>query len=191
VSNHLDQRAGKEHPGLRSVDSDVVEDRLELRPNELRRQFVHSRDAGHVLRSQRGDRGHAVAARGRERLQVGLNACAAARIRAGDGQTTWNRDSSLPSPVRTGSGSTGVISAPKGTPVTPGYHRRMAVEAALWDDLLEGEEVAHVTTLASAQAQTVPLPDDLEPRLHEALPISELYLHQRAAWDAARRGEHV
>ena len=67
----------------------------------------------------------------------------------------------------------------------------MAVEAALWDDLLEGEEVAHVTTLASAEAQTVPLPDDLEPRLHEALPISELYLHKRAAWDAARRGEHV
>ncbi|TML94160.1 MAG: DEAD/DEAH box helicase [Actinobacteria bacterium] len=67
----------------------------------------------------------------------------------------------------------------------------MAVEAALWDDLLEGEEVAHVTTLASAEAQTVPLPDDLEPRLHEALPLSELYLHQRAAWDAARRGEHV
>ena len=67
----------------------------------------------------------------------------------------------------------------------------MAVEAALWDDLLEGEEVAHVTTLASAEAQTVPLPDDLEPRLHEALALSELYLHQRAAWDAARRGEHV
>ena len=67
----------------------------------------------------------------------------------------------------------------------------MTVQAALWDDLLEGEEVAHVTTLASAEAQTVPLPDDLEPRLHEALPLSELYLHQRAAWDAARRGEHV
>src|SRR2546430_7911530 len=51
--------------------------------------------------------------------------------------------------------------------------------------------VAHVTTLAWAEAQPVPLPDDLEPRLHEALPLSELYLHQRAAWDAARRGEHV
>src|SRR5439155_3055367 len=97
----------------------------------------------------------------------------------------------LPSPVRTGSGSTGVISASKGTPVTPGYHRQMAVEAALWDDLLEGEEVAHLTTLASVEAQTVALPDELEPRLREALPVSELYLHQRAAWDAARRGEHV
>src|SRR5438094_3163949 len=97
----------------------------------------------------------------------------------------------LPSPVRTGSGSTGVISASKGTPVTPGYHRQMAVEAALWDDLLEGEEVAHLTPLASVEAQTVALPAELEPRLREALPVSELYLHQRAAWDAARRGEHV
>src|SRR5881396_1205270 len=97
----------------------------------------------------------------------------------------------LPSPVRTGSGSTGVISAPKGTPVTPGYHRRMAVEAALWDDLLEGEEPAHVTTLAAAEAETVPFPEDLEPRLREGLPVSELYLHQRATWEAARRGEHV
>jgi DEAD/DEAH box helicase domain-containing protein len=84
-----------------------------------------------------------------------------------------------------------VISAPKGTPVTPGYHRRMAVEAALWDDLLEGEEIAHVTTLAPAEPQTLPLPDELEPRLREALPVSELYLHQRAAWEAAQRGEHV
>jgi DEAD/DEAH box helicase domain-containing protein len=67
----------------------------------------------------------------------------------------------------------------------------MAVEAALWDDLLEGEEPAHVTTLAAAEAETVPFPEDLEPRLREGLPVSELYLHQRATWEAARRGEHV
>ena len=67
----------------------------------------------------------------------------------------------------------------------------MAVEAALWDDLLEGEELAHVTTLSPVEARTMPLPEDLEPRLREALPVSELYLHQREAWDAARAGEHV
>jgi DEAD/DEAH box helicase domain-containing protein len=67
----------------------------------------------------------------------------------------------------------------------------MAVEAALWDDLLEGEELAHVTTLAPTEAETVPLPVELDPRLREALPVSQLYLHQRAAWDAARRGEHL
>jgi DEAD/DEAH box helicase domain-containing protein len=75
--------------------------------------------------------------------------------------------------------------------VTPGYHRKMAVEATLWDDLLEGEEIAHVTTLAPTEPQTVPLPEDLEPLLREALPVTELYLHQRASWEAAQRGEHV
>src|SRR5438128_7733262 len=67
----------------------------------------------------------------------------------------------------------------------------MSVETPRWDDLLEGEELAHLTTVASTEPQTVPLPEDLEPRLREALPVSELYLHQRAAWDAARRGEQM
>jgi hypothetical protein len=48
----------------------------------------------------------------------------------------------------------------------------MAVETALWDDLLEGEEPAHVTTLVAAEAETVPLPDELDPRLRAALPVS-------------------
>ncbi len=98
---------------------------------------------------------------------------------------------SLPSPVRTGSGSTGVISAPEGTPVRRGYHRRVAVETALWDDLLEGEELAHLTVVPSAEPQTAPLPPELHPKLAAALPFPELYLHQRRAWDAAARGEHV
>jgi DEAD/DEAH box helicase domain-containing protein len=67
----------------------------------------------------------------------------------------------------------------------------MAVEAVLWDDLLEGEEVAHVATVASVDALTGPLPDDLEPALRQTLPFEGLYLHQRAAWDAARRGEQM
>src|SRR5205807_7393847 len=70
-----------------------------------------------------------------------------------------SRASFLPSPVLTGSGSTGVISARKGTPVGPGYHREMAVRTALWDDLLEGEELAHVKTIPAADARTAPLPD--------------------------------
>src|ERR671935_1574 len=86
----------------------------------------------------------------------------------------------LPSPVRTGSGSTGVISARTGTLVTRGYHRRMAVGAALWDDLLEGEEVAHVAEIPSAEARTAPLPEELHPKLRAALTrrgLTELYLH--------------
>jgi DEAD/DEAH box helicase domain-containing protein len=84
-----------------------------------------------------------------------------------------------------------VISAPKGTPVTPGYHREMAVGTTLWDDLLEGEEIAHVDTVPPVEALTAPLPDDLHPKLREALPFDELYVHQRAAWDASARGEHL
>jgi DEAD/DEAH box helicase domain-containing protein len=67
----------------------------------------------------------------------------------------------------------------------------MAVDAATWDDLLEGEELAHLTTVASAEARTAPLPPELHPKLAAALPFDELYLHQRRAWDAAARGEHV
>src|SRR5207302_10253774 len=86
--------------------------------------------------------------------------------------------SSLPSPVLTGSGSTGVISARTGTPVTPGYHRKMAVRTALWDDLLEGEELAHVKTIPAADARTAPLPDNLHSALGDELPFGSLYAHQ-------------
>jgi DEAD/DEAH box helicase domain-containing protein len=67
----------------------------------------------------------------------------------------------------------------------------MTTELALWDDLLEGEEIAHVDTVPPVEALTAPLPDDLHPKLREALPFDELYVHQRAAWDASARGEHL
>jgi DEAD/DEAH box helicase domain-containing protein len=67
----------------------------------------------------------------------------------------------------------------------------MAVGAALWDDLLEDEEVAHLDTVPSVEALTAPLPEDLHPQLRHSLPFGELFMHQRAAWDAAARGEHL
>ncbi len=67
----------------------------------------------------------------------------------------------------------------------------MAVEAALWDDLLEGEEVAHAETIPPADPRTAPLPDELQPGLRDVLPFDALYAHQRAAWDRAARGEHL
>jgi DEAD/DEAH box helicase domain-containing protein len=67
----------------------------------------------------------------------------------------------------------------------------VAVETALWDDLLEGEELAHLTTVAAAEPRTASLPPELHPKLAAALPFAELYLHQRRAWDAAAHGEHV
>jgi DEAD/DEAH box helicase domain-containing protein len=62
---------------------------------------------------------------------------------------------------------------------------------AVWDDLLEGEEVAHVEAVAAAEARTVSFPETLHPRLREALPYDGLFGHQREAWDAAARGEHL
>ncbi|OLE00024.1 MAG: DEAD/DEAH box helicase [Actinobacteria bacterium 13_1_20CM_4_69_9] len=63
--------------------------------------------------------------------------------------------------------------------------------AATWDDLLDGEELAHVETVPATDARIAPLPEDLHPRLREILPFDGLYEHQRAAWDAAASGEHL
>src|SRR5437899_9809861 len=70
----------------------------------------------------------------------------------------------------------------------------MSVATSPWDDLLQGEEIAYVSTEPAREARLAPLPDELHPRVRDALAaqgIAELYTHQRAAWDAAARGEHV
>jgi DEAD/DEAH box helicase domain-containing protein len=67
----------------------------------------------------------------------------------------------------------------------------MAVEALTWDDLLDGEELAHVETVPPEPARLLPLPDELEPGLRAALPFDSLYEHQREAWDVVARGEHL
>src|SRR4051795_4905518 len=79
-----------------------------------------------------------------------------------------------------------------GTPVGPGYHRSMATSVARWDDLLTGEELAHLELVPARDAILAPLPDGLHPRVREALAaqgVDTLYGHQAAAWEAAARGE--
>src|SRR5690349_21802958 len=71
------------------------------------------------------------------------------------------------------------------------FNGEMAVGAATWEDLLEGEQAAHVETIPARDPDTTPLPEGLDPRLAERLPFPSLYTHQRAAFDAAARGEHV
>jgi DEAD/DEAH box helicase domain-containing protein len=63
--------------------------------------------------------------------------------------------------------------------------------AVTWDDLLEGEELAHVETVPPAEPRVASLPDELDPRLRDVLPFDGLYEHQRDAWDAAARGENL
>jgi DEAD/DEAH box helicase domain-containing protein len=70
----------------------------------------------------------------------------------------------------------------------------VAIETALWDDLLEHEEVAHVSREPARGPRTAPLPDDLEPRVRKALAaqgVETLYEHQREVWEHAAAGRHV
>jgi DEAD/DEAH box helicase domain-containing protein len=70
----------------------------------------------------------------------------------------------------------------------------MSVGVHLWDELLTGEELAHLTSEPAREAQTVPLPPDLHAPVRGPLEergIDALYSHQLHAWEAAARGEHV
>jgi len=70
----------------------------------------------------------------------------------------------------------------------------MAVGVAIWDDLLQATEVAHVAEEPARAARTAPLPDGLHAKVRGALEshgIAQLYEHQADAWEAASRGEHL
>jgi DEAD/DEAH box helicase domain-containing protein len=71
---------------------------------------------------------------------------------------------------------------------------RAALTAGPWGGLLDGEELAHLTTEPPREARSAPLPADVHPALRAALArqgIVELYEHQAQAFEAARRGEHL
>src|SRR5690349_1595064 len=102
----------------------------------------------------------------------------------------------LPSPVRAGSGSTGVLSAPDGAPRYGEASSRptigdVSVDVLRWEGLLQGEELAHLAIEPERAARFAPLPDALDPGVREAIGVDRLYAHQRAAWDAAAGGGHV
>src|SRR3954465_4191544 len=68
----------------------------------------------------------------------------------------------------------------------------MATSVARWDDLLTGEERAHLEVVPARNAILAPLPEGLHPRVREALAaqgVGALYAHQAEAWEAAARGE--
>ncbi|MBV8562463.1 MAG: DEAD/DEAH box helicase [Actinobacteria bacterium] len=65
---------------------------------------------------------------------------------------------------------------------------------ALWDDLLTGEELAHLTTEPAREPQLAPIPEVLDPRVRAALAavgIESLYAHQAEAYELARAGRDV
>src|SRR3954454_16127739 len=67
----------------------------------------------------------------------------------------------------------------------------MAVAATPWEGLLEVEELASRGEEPAREARLAPLPDELDPRMREAIGVPALYAHQRAAWDTAVRGAHL
>jgi DEAD/DEAH box helicase domain-containing protein len=70
----------------------------------------------------------------------------------------------------------------------------MATTATTWDDIVTGEELAHLTTEPARAARTAPLPDDLDRHVRQtlgAVGVGELFTHQAEAWEAAARGEHL
>jgi len=63
----------------------------------------------------------------------------------------------------------------------------MSIDVLRWEGLLAGEELAHLATEPARDARYAPLPE----LLAAPVGVDRLYTHQRAAWDAAARGEHV
>ncbi len=64
----------------------------------------------------------------------------------------------------------------------------------MWTELLQGEELAYLTSSPATEPRTAALPDEVHPKVREALArqgIERLYSHQADAWEAARRGEHL
>ena len=70
----------------------------------------------------------------------------------------------------------------------------MSIATQRWDDLLAGEELAHLEVAPPREAHVAPLPEGLHPRVRDALAaqgIASLYGHQAEAWEAAMRGQHL
>jgi DEAD/DEAH box helicase domain-containing protein len=68
------------------------------------------------------------------------------------------------------------------------------VETQLWDELLTGEELAHLAAEPAREARVVSFSSELHPRVRESLEergIEGLFSHQAQAWEAIARGEHV
>jgi DEAD/DEAH box helicase domain-containing protein len=63
----------------------------------------------------------------------------------------------------------------------------VSVDVLRWDGVLDGEELAHLAVDPAREARYAPVPE----RLAAAPGVDRLYVHQRAVWDAAARGEHV
>ena len=83
-SDRLDRCRRCQHADLDRINPDVVDHCLDLRAHDRGRNDVNRTDPARVLRGHGRDRDRAVHAAARERLEVGLDAGAAAGVGTGD-----------------------------------------------------------------------------------------------------------
>jgi hypothetical protein len=86
VGDGVDDVGRREHARFHRSDGEVVEHGVDLRDDEIGGHRMYTADPSGVLGGQRGDGGGAEDAERGEGLQVGLDAGAAAGVRAGNGQ---------------------------------------------------------------------------------------------------------
>ena len=67
----------------------------------------------------------------------------------------------------------------------------MSIDVLRFDGLLQGEEVAYLGTEPERPPRLAALPEQLAGAVREAIGVEALYTHQRDAWEAAARGDHV
>ena len=86
----VDYRPGRQHPGFYRGDVEVIENRVDLRFDEIHRQLEGFPDLPRVLRGHSRDNGEAVGAVGVKGLEVGLDAGAAAGVGSGNGEDLFH-----------------------------------------------------------------------------------------------------
>lgn len=80
-----------QHADFHRIDADVAQHRIALGGNHGRGHHMHALHALRVLRGHRSDHAGTVSAQRAKGFQIGLYACAAAGIRAGNGQHARKR----------------------------------------------------------------------------------------------------
>ena len=92
----MGRRCRSDHANLDRIDANVAHHSINLRDHHFGLDEVYRADATCILRGNCGHRRHRVAAEHRHRLDVSLNASAAARIRTcNDEDTRGHRHYSL------------------------------------------------------------------------------------------------
>lgn len=86
LGDDLDDVGGGHHADLHRSRRDVLEDGVDLLGDELGRRLLHGTHPAGVLRGERGDGGFREEMVRRDGLDVRLDARAATRVRAGDGE---------------------------------------------------------------------------------------------------------